>query len=155
MNTKTTSKLLVVAALCATTIATNKHLDFCKKDKATCEAKCTSSSGSLMEVGRHINNVTHAHNKGGFHGYVCLPYKIQKCGTVDECQTDACCSNAYGFLEENNKICLPSRFCNVQRAEGESCLTDNMCASNRCSSDGKCQSLTVTQKLNKAKNQES
>ena len=89
-----------------------------------------------MEVGQKVNNQTHMHNKGGPHGYVCLTHKIQKCKSVDQCQTDACCSNIYGLLDENNKVCLPSRFCNVQRKEGESCLTDSMCASKRCLNDG-------------------
>jgi len=120
-----------------------KHLDFCNKDKAQCEAKCTSLNGYLMEIGK-VNNLTHHHNKGGAHGFICLPYKMQKCDSVEHCQTGACCSNAYGLLDENSKVCLPSRFCNVQRAEGESCLTDKMCASNRCSHDGECHASTVT-----------
>ena len=105
-----------------------------------------------------FGNLTHHHHnkvKVDVHGFLCLPYPIQRCNSVEQCQTDACCSNVFGLLEENNKICLPSTLCNSNRRETETCLTDRMCDSNYCWTDGSCLLMTVAQKLNLAKNKES
>jgi hypothetical protein len=69
---------------------------------------------------------------------MCLPHKFNNCQSIDDCQTDACCSDAFGLLTHENKICLPNRFCSAHRATGESCLNDLMCVSNYCSGEGKC-----------------
>ena len=71
------TQCLVLGVICATiSLAKNNHLEFCIKEKAYCEAKCTISNGFLLETSKNAKNLENHHKNGVPYGYVCLPKKF-------------------------------------------------------------------------------
>ena len=126
------TKILVVTFIYASTLfASQGHITICKKDQILCQTKCASINGHLLEV-------KSPSDENSIFGFMCLPAKnTYLCASDDDCKSEdeknLRCSNLYGLLNENSRICLPFNASERLRKAGETCLVDKMCASNRCS----------------------
>lgn len=111
--------LATLLALFATSSLASKWqrgLDFCKDEKAVCEQTCSTRGGFLYDLGGKINEVTNKHHKGGNKGYICLPHiSIKKCQDNTDCKNNGICSDVFGLLKKEERICLPSAIASVKR----------------------------------------
>ena len=107
----------------------------------------------LFDIGGKINDVTNKRHKGGVRAYLCLPHMaIKSCEADKECSNTSRCSNIYGLLKDDEKICIPSILANIKREIGEKCLSDAMCSSSQCSEHHKCEAANANQAVTEKKN---